>query len=223
MVKVPQGVFRASGWMLIAAGVTNFIVSIVHLEDTPADLAQLPHFLNVAVGTHVAMLLATPLILMGLAGLYLRQAERLRWWGWIGCFLMFFLFIFEMIHAVLQVYQYPVLFDGITTEAQLKAASDTALKTMNHDGFPTTLSLVAMPGVLLGFALITIAMYRSRVFSKWLALTFLLMPSTYFLPWESYGKYVFPVAYLTYAAYGVLLATERKIVAAPVTEQAAAA
>lgn len=196
--------------MLIVAGLSDFIVMIVHLEDTPANLAQLSSFLKTAVGTHVAILLATPLILMGLTGLYLRQADRMKWWGWLGFFLMFFMFIFEMIHAVLQVYQYPILFANITTEAELKAASEIATKTQMHDGFPTTLAMAAMPGVLLGFALITLAMYRARVFSKWLALTFLILPSTFFLPWEYYGKFMFPVAYLTYAAYGALLLFEKR-------------
>lgn len=194
--------------MLILSGLAHFFVHIVHLEDTPVSLAQLPYFLDMAVGTHATLLFATPLVLMGLTGLFVRHAEKIRWWGWIGYACIFFMFIFELIHGVLQIYQYPVLFDGITTEAQLKDASDMALKTLNHEGFPKVLQLVAMPLVLGGFILLTIALYRARVYSKWLALWFLMMPVSFFLPWDSVGKYVFPVSFLVYAAYGAILVFE---------------
>lgn len=210
MIHVPQTLFRVSGMLLLIAGLANFVVQIVHLEDVPKNLAQLSYFVDVAVGTHVAMLLSTPLLLIGITGLYVRQAEVLKWWGWLSYFLIFTYFTFELIHAILQIYQYPVLFADVKTEEALKAASDIANKTLYHDGFPTVLSSVAFPAVLIGFLLATIAMYRARVYSKWAALMVFLMPISFFLPWDSMGRYIFPVSLLVYVWYGALLAFEKR-------------
>ncbi|PYI56311.1 hypothetical protein [Paenibacillus flagellatus] len=214
MITVKPSLLRVCGWMLIAAGLTNCVLQIVHLEDTPAQLAHLPHFLSMAVGVHAVMLVATPIFLLGLVGLYARQAETIRWWGWLSLVTFAYYLTFELVHAILQVYQYPVLYEGITTEEQLKAASDIANRTLFHDGFPTVMSAIAMPAVLIGFILMTVAMIRARVYSRWLALSILLLPLTFFLPWESFGRYVYPVSFLTYAAYGVLLAFEKREAAA---------
>ncbi|MBW5445486.1 hypothetical protein GE107_05345 [Cohnella sp. CFH 77786] len=210
MITVKQSLFRICGWMLILAGITNCVLQIVHLEDTPARVADLPHFLSLAVGVHAVMLVATPIMMIGLAGLFVRQAEAIKWWGWISLLTMTYYFTFELIHAILQVYQYPVLYDGIQTEEQLKAANEIAKKTLFHDGFPSQMEMVAMPAVLIGFILMTIALYRARVYSKWLALSIVLLPATFFLPWESFGKYVYPVCFLAYAAYGACMVFERR-------------
>ncbi|WP_020617966.1 hypothetical protein [Paenibacillus daejeonensis] len=211
MAIVSQGLLRTGGLILLLAGLANFITHTLHLqEDTPLSLEQLPHFLDMAVGTHIALFLATPLMLIGLTTLFIRHAGAIAWWGWIGYVCLFFAFVIESVHSVLQVYQYPVLFDGITSEEQLAAASDIANRTLMAEGFPSLLQMAGGIMVLLGIVVTTISFYRAGVFSKWLALGFLIMPSTLFFPWEYYGRFVFPVSFLVYAVYGLLMLTDRR-------------
>ncbi|MFS0726811.1 hypothetical protein [Paenibacillus sp. 1P07SE] len=211
MAIVPQGLLRTGGFILLLGGLAHFITHILHLqEDTPLSLEQLPHFLEMAVGTHIALFLATPLMLIGLTALFIRHAGTIAWWGWIGYLCLFFSFVVESVHSVLQVYQYPVLFEGIASEEQLAAASDIANRTLMAEGFPSLLTMAGGIAVLLGFLLTIIALFRARIYTRWLALSFLIMPSTLFFPWEIYGRYVFPISFLAYAAYGLLMVTERR-------------
>jgi hypothetical protein len=196
--------------MLLLVGLFSVAIHLVHPPDVPDRLDNLSQYVNAAVSTHVALMLTTPLMLMGLAGLYLRHAGNLKWWGWVSFIIMFSYFTLEIIHSVLQVYQYPILFENIQTEEQLKTASDIANRTLFHDGFPTTLSSVAMPLGMIGFIVMTVSLYRASVYRKWPALLFLLMPISFFLPWDSIGKYVFPASFLVYAWYGASMAFEKR-------------
>ncbi|MBD0383143.1 hypothetical protein [Paenibacillus sedimenti] len=210
MITVPQSFLRFSGWMLLLAGVIIGIVQAVHLEDIPAGMEEMSYFVDVAVWTHIALYIGITMLLMGLAGLYLRQAHALKWWGWISYGFIFFAYMVDLTHAAIQIFDYPVLFADIQTEEQLKAASDAVLKVQMSDGPGSMLMAVAYPMLLLGALLMSISMLRAKLLTKWPAIMNLVFLFFMFLPYGPVTKYLFALSFLVYSWYGAILAFEKR-------------
>lgn len=210
MIAVPRTFFRFSGWMLLVATLMIVTVQYIHLEDIPASLRQMDYFVDVAVWTHVVLVVAYTMFLMGLAGLYLRQAEGLRWWGWLSFGFIFTFFMLELMHAPLQIFDYPIFYENIQTEADLKAANDLVLKIQGNIGPGMILMVLMFPCMLFGTLLSGIGMLKARVLSKAPAIVNLCMLIFVILPYGPVTKYFFPLPFLIYAWYGAILAFERR-------------
>lgn len=221
MISVPNAYFRFSGWIFLLSGLIITVVQFIHLEDVPASVAELSYFVPTAVWTHVALFIAVTMPLMGLPGLYLRQSKGLRWWGWLSFVMIFIVFMFDTTHAVLQIYQYPVLFDNITTEEQLKATSDLVMKIQMSEGWPGYYMMkLLFPVMLIALPLMGIAMLRARILSKWPAIVHILLFALLIVPTESMMKFVFPLSFLIYTWYGWILAFESGAAAKPAAQEA---
>jgi hypothetical protein len=168
------------------------------------------YFVDVAVWTHVALVVAYTMFLMGLAGLYLRQAEGLKWWGWLSFGFIFTFYMFELMHAPLQIFNYPIFYENIQTEADLKAANDLVTKISGHAGPGMILMMLLFPCMLFGTVLSGIGMLKARVLSKMPAIVNLCMLIFVILPYGPVTKYLFPLPFLIYAWYGAILAFERR-------------
>ncbi|KIL40678.1 hypothetical protein SD70_12290 [Gordoniibacillus kamchatkensis] len=206
MISVPQTFFRLSGWALIVSGILISIVQFVHLDDTPANMAQLSYFVKVAVWTHVALSVSVALMLFGLVGLFLRGGSAIRWWGWLGFAFMFATFFFDVMHAALQIYDYPIVFGNIQNEQQLKEASDFVMKAQLESGIGSALMQMLMPLSVLGTPLMAIALLRARIVPKWAAIAQIALLLLMFVPIPGLMAIVFPVSFLVYAIYGAALA-----------------
>lgn len=212
MIAVPRTFFRFSGWMLLIAALMIVTVQYIHLEDIPASLGQMDYFVDVAVWTHVALVVAYTMFLMGLAGLYLRQAEGLKWWGWLSYGFIFTFFMFELMHAPLQIFDYPIIYENIQTEADLKTANDLVTKIQNHMGPGMFLMMLLFPCMLFGTVLMGMGMLKAKILPKAPAIVNLCMLVFVILPYGPVTKYFFPLPFLIYAWYGAILAFERRAV-----------
>ncbi|MFC0213974.1 hypothetical protein ACFFK0_16205 [Paenibacillus chartarius] len=208
-VNVPSVFFRFSGWALLIAGIMHTLIQFVHLDDVPEGMAQMSYFVDVAVWSHVALIFAVALTLFGLTGLFLRHIAVLRWWGWVGFACMFLVFYYDVTHAVLQVFQYPILFDGIQDEQKLKEVSDLVMRIQTESGIGSTLMRMLFPVMLLGTPLMAVSLWRARIYSKWPAVAQIVLLVVLFVPIEALMRYAFPVSFLVYSWYGALLAFER--------------
>lgn len=210
MITVPNGYFRFCGWMLLAGSVLTTIVQYAHLEDVPSGMGQMSYFVDVAVWTHITLVVAYALFLMGLSGLYLRQSSSLKWWGWLSFGFIFAFYVLDLMHAPLQIFDYPVFFGDVHTEADLAAATETVTRIQSQAGPGMFLMMLLFPLMMLGTLLEGIAMLRARVLSRWPAIATLVSLVFVILPYGPVTKYLFPLPFLIHAWYGGILAFEKQ-------------
>lgn len=208
MTYTPYGFYRFSGWLLLLSGLLTIAIQYVHLEDVPADLKQMDYFVDVAVWTHIGLLLSFAMFLMGFVGLYLRQAAKLQWWGWLSFGLLFLFVVLDLLHAPIQIFGYPVLFDDVATEEQLQRASELVMR-IGAEGPGVFLMMLTMPFVLVGTILMGIAMLKAGVLPKGPAIATLASVVLIVLPYGPVTKYLFPLQYAVFVWYGAVLAFEK--------------
>jgi len=212
MFQVPQGFLRFTGWLLMLGSVIGAVVMVLHVEDTPANLQELPHFVATAVWTHVALFVGIALSLIGLTGLFVRQAAGLKWWGWIAYVLMFLTFYFDSTHAVLQMFDYPVIFRDIGSEEELQEVSHMVMEIQM--GMPGGLFMgLSGPLLMLGTLLMGIAFLRARAMPRGPAVTtvvlFVSMIGMFFAP-NWLAMTILTAFYLHFGWYGAVLAFEKR-------------
>ncbi|QJD85556.1 hypothetical protein [Cohnella herbarum] len=218
MIRVPDRFFKFCGWMLLLSGLLTTIIQYIHLEDVPSGMEQMDIFVDVAVWTHIGLLISFTMFLMGFVGLYLRQAAGLKWWGWLSFGMLFLFFMLDGTHSPVQIFGYPVFFDNIQTEEQLQAASDLVMR-IGSEGPGFALMILLMPLMLFGSILMGISMLRARILPKWPAIMTLVSVIFIFLPYGPVTKYIFPLPYLIYAWYGWILAFEKRDETAALIEE----
>ena len=209
MSYVPYGFYRFSGWMLLLSGLLTIGIQYVHLEDIPASLQQMDYFVDVAVWTHIGLLVSFTMFLMGFVGLYLRHAAALKWWGWVSFGMIFAFVVLDLLHAPIQIFNYPVLFDGVANEEQLKQASDLVMR-IGSEGPGFFFMILLMPLILFGSILMGVSMLRAKVLPKGPAIATLVSVILIFLPYDSITKYLFPLQYAVFVWYGFILAFEKR-------------
>lgn len=214
MVTIPLGYLRFCGWMLLIGGTAGAIGQVIHVGDVPESLEDIPHFLAVAVNNHVLLAYASTFILMGLPGLFLRQAAGLKLWGWISLPLLFIGLMFEIFHGPVQIIAYPILFGDIHSVEALKIVSD---KVMNPDpsAYPLMLLIFIpiVPCILLGIFLLALASYKARILSRGPAVfsffVLAVLISGFFIH-NSLFDHIFALVHLMFVWFGVDLAFEQK-------------
>ncbi|MBD0383757.1 hypothetical protein [Paenibacillus sedimenti] len=211
MVNVPQGFFRFSGVLMIISALIGGVVMMLHLDDTPASLQELPHFLTLAVWSHVWLFIGIGMMLVALPALFLRDVNGLKWWGWLAFGLMFVSFFFDACHAVLQMFDYPVVFQGIDNDAKLKEVSEMVMKVQM--GMPGNFFMaISGPTLLLGTLLMGISLFTAKGVSRRPAIAtlvlFVALLGMFFAP-EWYIKILLTCYYLHFAWYGAGLVFER--------------
>lgn len=166
-LTVPRGYYRFCGILLMLGGLMGAAGQLMHAPDTPESVAAIPEFLNLAVNMHVQLAWASTLILLGLSGLYLRQAAGLRFWGWLSLPLLFIGLMLEIFHGPVQILGYPIMYGNIQDEAALKIVND-GISHMAIDRFPLQLAVTApiLPCILLGFLLLAFSTLKARILPK---------------------------------------------------------
>ncbi|MFC0213964.1 hypothetical protein ACFFK0_16155 [Paenibacillus chartarius] len=166
-VTISSNYFRLSGLALLLGGLMGGVGQLLHAGDTPETVAEIPGFVAYAVNTHVLLAWASTLILLGLPAIYLRQAAKLKWWGWLGLPLLFIALMFEIFHGPLQIMGYPIIFHNVTTPEQLQVINDQ-IHTLATDQYPLQLAVLIplMPFLFIGLILTAVGMLTARVLPK---------------------------------------------------------
>jgi hypothetical protein len=204
---------RAAGVSAILAGLSYIVVGLFHPLNVLASVTT-PAWANV----HLFAISMAFFGLFGIAGLYVRQAEKSRWLSTAG-FVMLSLWLalvlaFSFVEAFILprlVTLSPAFVDGIMRMFD-SAPSDVDLGPL------PLLWLISGPLYMLGGLLFGIATFRAGVLPRWagvlLALGTALAPIAALLPPEAEAKITIPVG-LALAWLGYALFTERR---APVSE-----
>lgn len=207
MIALPKGYLKFAGWTLLIGGAMGIAGQLLHIGDTPETLADIPDFVKAAVNTHVLLAWASILILLGMPGIFLRQSERLKTWGWIGFPLLFIGMILEIFHGPVQILAYPIIFDHVKDAETLKVVNDQ-INNLMTDQYPLSLAVLIplIPGIILGMLLLGIATLRARVFPRWLGVLTLVALVILIGGIGVQTINVFPVIHLVFALFGGMLA-----------------
>ncbi len=183
---------RLSGGALILGGLLATAAILVH-PDTPLSARNLP--------VHLALYSAVMLSLLGLPAVGRRLAQRAPGLGLLGMVLFFIGLAFEdPLHAAL----------AFTVEPTLAANPATrSLFEGPPPGLLAPLQIGAIPFILAGLLLLTIAILRSHLLPRWLAwplsLAFALIPASLVL--QALGTLMAVALYSSVAALGWALLT----------------
>ncbi|WP_373231496.1 hypothetical protein [Cohnella sp.] len=210
-MQVPKGYLRFGGWSLLIGGLMGFSGQLMHIGDTPEKLGDIAGFVETAVNTHVLLAWASILILMGLPAIYLRQAGKLKVWGWVGLPLLFIGMILEIFHGPFQIMGYPIIYSLVSTEAVLNTVNDLIMNMM-VDEYPLTLLVLIplLPGIMLGLLLLGISTIKSGVFHKGLGIFTLVVMALLIGGMSMPDVNVFSAIHLIFVAFGGVLAFEKK-------------
>jgi hypothetical protein len=211
-IQIPNGYLKFSGWALLIGGLMGFSGQLMHIGDTPGTLKDIPNFLEMAVNTHVWLAWASILVLMGMPAIYLRQAERLKLWGWIGFPLLFVGMILEIFHGPFQILAYPIIYNLVSSDEVLHTVNNFVNNLMIDD-YPLTLLVLIplLPGILIGMLLLGISTFKAKVFHKAVGI-FVLVAMAILIGGMAAPESVntFPVVHLVFATFGAALAFGKK-------------
>ncbi|PYI52532.1 hypothetical protein [Paenibacillus flagellatus] len=223
---IPKGYLTFGGWALMLGGAMGAVGQLVHAPDVPDSVEHIPHFLDMAVNVHVLLAWASAFVLMGLPAIFLRQAQGLKWWGWLALPLLFIALMFEIFHGPVQILAYPILFGSIDSPAALQAVSDQ-INHLSVDRYPAQLLVLVpiVPFLFAGMVLLGIATLTSRTIHKApgvaLLVVFALLVIGRFVPIRFF-ELAFSYVHLAFAAYGAAIVFGRGRIAAADSPEAAA-
>ena len=209
-----QSLIRASGPAAIVGGLSYALVGVFHPPNILTSVTT-PAWLLV----HVLAMSTSIFGLLGLTGIYARQAEKSGWLGLAGYLLLNFWLAIILGFTFVEVFILPALasiapafvdawlgmFNGTTSEINLGALS--------------TVWTITGPLYILGGILFGIATFRARVLSRWagvlLAAGTAMGPLAAFLPLDLQPKIAVPAG-LALAWLGYSLWSERRAKSASV-------
>ena len=209
---------RLAGLAALVAGLCYVIVGIFHPENAPA---------SVTTGTwaivHIIACAMCIFGVLGMAGLYARQAAKSVWLGLAGYVLLSLWLMLIMGYSFIEAFVLPhsALVTPAFVDSWMGMLNSTAI-TVDLGILPTLWTLAA-PIYLLGGVMFGIATFRARVLPRaagvLLAIGTALTPVAAFLPLAAQPKIAIPVGLaLAWLGYAVLV--ERATALAPLSSLA---
>jgi len=216
MKLTAANLIRWAGLSAIVAGICYVAVGVFHPANVPSSVTSSPWAI-----VHVLACAMCFFGLLGMAGLYARQAEQSGWLGLAGYLMLSLWFVLIMGFSFVEAFILPSLATTVPTfVAGWMGMLNSSASAMNLGVLPTLWTLTA-PLYLLGGLLFGIATFRAGILPRWagvlLAAGTALAPVAALLPLESQPKVAVPVG-LALAWLGYALWSERRAQAlAPVS------
>jgi hypothetical protein len=199
---------RWGGLSAMVAGICYVAVGVFHPANVPSSVTTTPWAI-----VHVLACAMCFFGLLGMAGLYARQADTSGWLGLAGYLMLSLWLVLIMGFSFVEAFILPSLATAVPTfmEAWMGMLNSSA-SAMNLGVLPILWTLTA-PLYLLGGLLFGIATFRAGILPRWagvlLAAGTALAPVAALLPLESQPKVAVPVG-LALAWLGYALFTERR-------------
>lgn len=152
--------YRLGGIILLSGGLLSVVYYVMQSFSNDADLKALTSPLFVF--SSIVGFLGSLLILLGLPGVYVRQAKQAGVLGLLGLL---------GIAAVILVQGILMTFTSITMIPFLASSSNPAIQALANTDPPAMdlFFLISMVGQVLGPLLLAIATWRAKVFPRWIA------------------------------------------------------
>jgi hypothetical protein len=208
MTITPSSLMRWAGLSALLAGLCYPLVGIFHPANVPASVTTTRWEI-----VHIVACAMSFFGLLGLAGLYARQATRAGWLGLAGYVLLSLWFVVVMGFSFVEAFILPHVATASPGLVQAwMGMFNGPAGTFNLGALPTIWTLSA-PVYILGGVLFGIATFRARVLPRWagalLAASTLLAPAAAALPNASQPKIAIPAG-LALAWLGYALWSERR-------------
>ena len=208
MTTTPSTLMRWAGLSALLAGLCYLLVGIFHPANVPASVTTTRWEI-----VHIVACAMSFFGLLGLAGLYARQATRAGWLGLAGYVLLSLWFVVVMGFSFVEAFILPHVATASPGLVQAwMGMFNGPAGTFNLGALPTIWTLSA-PVYILGGVLFGIATFRARVLPRWagalLAASTLLAPAAAVLPNASQPKIAIPAG-LALAWLGYALWSERR-------------
>lgn len=203
-----EGLIRWSGPAAVVAGLSYALVGVFHPPNVLASVAT-PTWLVV----HILAMATSIFGLLGLTGIYARQAEKSGWVGLGGYLLLTLWLTLVLGFTFVEVFILPPLTTAAPTfvEAWLGMFNGTASE-INLAGLSTVWTITG-PLYILGGILFGIATFRARLLPRWagvlLGVGTAMGPLAALLPLDLQPKIAVPAG-LALAWLGYALWTERR-------------
>jgi hypothetical protein len=213
---------RWAGLAAMVAGICYVVVGIFHP----------PNILSSVTTTQWVMVhvLATAMCffgILGMAGLYARQAEKSGWLGLAGFVLLSLWFAFILGFSFVEAFILPSLATAVPKFVEGWLGMFTSSASEMNLGVLPTLWLLTAPLYILGGLLFGIATFRAGILPRWAAILLVigsaLAPVAALLPLEQQPKVALPVgialAWLGYALWSERRAHTSELVSGPASPQ----
>jgi hypothetical protein len=216
-----HNLIRLAGASAVLAGICYVGVGLLHPANVPSSVTTTPWAV-----AHVLACATCFFGLLGMAGLYARQAAKSGWFGLVGFVMLSLWLVLIMGFSFVEAFVLP--HGGTVTPAFVDGwmgMFNGTPSTVNLGVLPTLWTLAA-PLYILGGLSFGIATFRARILPRGAAVLLAagtaLAPVAGLLSLESQPKMAIPVG-LALAWLGYALLTERRTPTAPLTERALAA
>lgn len=200
--------YRLAGISAVAAGLCLIIMGMFHPVNVPASVTT-----SVWANVHIIAAAMGFFGLLGMVGLYARQAEKSGWLGLAG-FLVFSLWLGLMMpFTFMEAFILPRLVVESPAFVAGFLGMFTGVPSTIDLGILPTLWMISNPMYILGILLFGIATFRAGVLPRWagalLAFGSVLVPVGAIVPPEHQSKILLPVG-LAFVWLGYALFSERR-------------
>jgi len=195
---------RLAGLSALIAGICYMLVGIFHPANVPSSVTttrwEIVHVLACAMSFFGVL---------GLAGLYARQAVKTGWLGLVGYILLSFWMVLIMGFSFVEAFILPHVATALPTFVQAWMGMFNGPRGQFDLGVLPTIWTLSGPALILGGLLFGIATFRAAILPRWagalLALSTVLAPIGVLLPNASQPKIAIPqgfaLAWLGYALW----------------------
>jgi hypothetical protein len=195
---------RWAGLSALLAGICYVLVGMFHPANVPASVTTTPWAI-----VHVLACAMSFFGLLGIAGLYARQAEKSGWLGLIGFVMLSLWFVIIMGFSFVEAFILPSLATTAPTFVEGWMGMFASAASGMNLGVLSTLWTLTAPLYMFGGLLFGIATFRADILPRWagvlLAVGYLLAPVAAVLPLETQPKMAIPMglalAWLGYALW----------------------
>ncbi len=204
MTITPSSLMRWAGLSALVAGICYVLVGIFHPANVPSSVTTTRWEI-----VHIVACAMCFFGLLGIAGLYARQAVKTGWLGLIGYILLSLWFVVIMGFSFVEAFILPHVATASPALVQAwMGMFNGPAGTFNLGALPTIWTLTA-PVYILGGLLFGIATFRAGILPRWagalLAASTALAPTGALLPNASQPKLAIPMglalAWLGYALW----------------------
>ena len=203
---------RWAGLAAMLAGICYVIVGIFHPANIPASVTTTRWVI-----VHIFACAMCFFGLLGMPGLYARQAEKSGWLGLIGYILLSLWLVMIMGFSFVEAFILPHVATALPASVEAWMGMFNAPAGTFDIGVLPTLWTLSGPVYILGGLLFGIATFRAGILPRWagalLALSTVLAPIAALLPNASQPKIAIPMG-LALAWLGYALWSERRVQAA---------